>query len=165
MKRTTKVKCPRHGFGLIAYIIPCIYVLYVFVCECVLSFVPFSPDHFNPCVGGHCFCSSLPHSLSCSPALSLSLSCDPLLSFICFTLVLGLVFFVLSLSLCACSYLLAATCPTVCRCPVRSFVRSFSLPPRHCRRQTVWRVGVVHVGCAHCIYTGCIHYVHIMAHT
>lgn len=130
VKRTTKVKCPRHGFGFIAYIIPCIYVLYVFVCECVLSFVSFSPDHFNPCVGGHCFCSSLPHSLSCSPAifLSLPLSCDPLLSFICFTLVLGLVFFVLSRSLCACSYLLAATCPTVCACPARS-PRSFLLSP------------------------------------
>lgn len=142
------------------------YTLYIYVlcvCECVLSFVSFSPDHFNPCVGGHCFCSSLPHSLSCSPALSLSLLRSSAVFYLLYFSFRPCVLRFVSLSLCvflsACSYL------SHCLSLSRSLVRSFSLSPCHCRRQTVWRVGVVHVGCAHCIYTGCIHYVRIMAHT
>lgn len=88
------------------------YTLYIYVlcvCECVLSFVSFSPDHFNPCVGGHCFCSSLPHSLSCSPALSLSLFRFSAVFYLLYFSLRPCVLRFVSLSLCvflsACSYL------------------------------------------------------------
>lgn len=128
VKRTTKVKCPRHGFGFIAYIIPCIYVLYVY--ECVLSLVSFSPDHFNPCVGGHCFCSSLPHSLSCSPALSLSLFRSSVVFYLLYFSLRPCVLRFVSLSLCvflsACSYLFH--CMSLSRSLARSFLLSLAMP-------------------------------------
>lgn len=78
-----------------------LYRLCMCMCMCVsvffflFCFVSFSPDHFNPCVGGHCFCSALPYSLySLFPSLvSLALSLwhavsDPLVYLLCVTIAL-----------------------------------------------------------------------------
>lgn len=163
MKRTTKVKCPGHGFGF----------RIIFVILFYFSFLGPRPLITYHCVGGHCFCFPVlfalsPLSRSLSGCVCLFVCCKWsssvfyllfFLSALCLCFCLALfVHVVMSAQLLVCISLWPACSPSISPSLITYlytvlFLQALSRPRW---RQTVWRVGVrVHVSCGYtsmCVY-------------